>query len=87
MGLYHVHRNLEPFSYDGYRYYRPYAVAEQAFHQLPLSERVINVLEKGGVKGAVDLAERLVEGRVDIKGFGPQGIKEVENWLRTKPRA
>ena len=36
--------------------------------------------------GAVDLAERFVVGNLDIKGFGPQSIRQVENWLRTKPR-
>jgi len=85
--LYHVHCNLEEFTYDGYQFWRKRKVDDVPVDSLPLSARVRNTLKGAGIDSAVQLAERFQEGTLEIRGFGPKAMQEVAEWLNQKPRA
>ena len=83
VAFYHLHKRLEPFSYEGHRYWRPLDVPDVALTKLPLSTRVRNVLQKAGILDAIHLAKRFQDGELEIRGVGPKAVEKVEAWLKT----
>ena len=82
VGLYHVHRIGEPFSYAGYRTAWLWDMGDADWKE-QLSSPTVRVIQTGGYRSSNEVAQAWETGRLrDLAGIGARRMAEVEKWIR-----
>ena len=85
LGLYHVQRTGQPFSYAGYKLYELHAFDDRPLEGL-LPGRFVITLAKIGVQTTSQLYAKWKNGLAKEPGVGERCLEAVQKWVASLPR-
>jgi hypothetical protein len=81
--LYYVHKKGEPFTYDGYNFYK-IKVPKILVSDMGLSARVTRILVNAGFSDSSEVCDAYKRGTLrKIRGFGEKAYCELHEWIET----
>jgi transposase len=84
--LYYVHKKGEPFTYDGYNFYK-IEVLEMSVDNMKLTARVMKILKNAGFSSTKEVCDAYKSGTLrKIKGLGEKAYGELHEWIEANKR-
>jgi hypothetical protein len=83
VSLYHVHKRNEPFTYDGYNFYKIDVPCVQ-INDMGFSKRLENMLISNALTDSKLITQAYTVGAIhELKGFGKKSAQDVSTWIQT----